>query len=108
MLCTEGSTASFYCHVEGAVAQYHLHLNRTSINNLRNLIGIEFYSYGRIISYFRMVAEPIMNNSKIQCIGMMVSYQAPIVNLGLRCMLVVSVKEAISSDICLQIFMLPQ
>ena len=80
MNVTEGSKASFYCRFEGAVAIIW-HLNGTPINNLpetlRNLSNItrgeEFYSDGKLVGYLRMIAEPIMNNSRIQCIGILAS-----------------------------------
>ena len=80
MNATEGSTASFFCRVEGAVAIIW-NLNGTPTNNLpealKNLnnitTGTEPYSDGMRVAYFRMVAKPIMNNSRIQCIGILAS-----------------------------------
>ena len=77
---TEGSMASFYCRIEGAESiVWHLNGTLTSQlpETLKNLsiinTGIEFYSDAMRVSYFRIVAKPIMNNSRIQCIGILAS-----------------------------------
>ena len=77
---TEGSMASFYCRVEGAESiVWHLNGTLTSQlpETLKNLsiitTGVESYSDGMTISYFRTVAQPIMNNSRIECIGILAS-----------------------------------
>ena len=77
---TEGSVASFYCRVEGAESIIW-HLNGTLTSQLPETLknqsiittGVESYSDNMTISYFRTVAQPVMNNSRIQCIGILAS-----------------------------------
>ena len=77
MNTTEGSTVSFHCRVEGALAIIW-HVNETVAHQLPRALRTAInYSEGNSnrVFYLNVTAQPIMNNSRIVCIGIFVDGQ---------------------------------
>ena len=71
MNTTEGSTVSFYCRIEGALAIIW-HVNETVVHQLPRVLRTAInYSEGNSnrVFYLNVTAQPIINNSRIVCIG---------------------------------------
>ena len=71
MNTTEGSTVSFHCRVEGALAIIW-HVNETVAHRLPRALRTAInYSQGNSnrVFYLNVTAQPVINNSRIVCIG---------------------------------------
>ena len=71
MNTTEGSTVSFYCRIEGALAIIW-HVNETVAHQLPRALRTAInYSQGnsKRVFYLTVTAQPIINNSRIVCVG---------------------------------------
>ena len=68
---TEGSPASFHCRVEGELAiiwYVNETISRQLPEALRTAIMIRVGSSNRVF-YLNVTAQPVINNSRIVCIG---------------------------------------
>ena len=71
MNTTEGSPASFHCRIEGALAiiwQVNETVSRQLPGALRTAIMMSEGSSNKVF-YITVTAQPIINNSRIVCVG---------------------------------------